>query len=341
MPKNTSELGDIVLESGAVLKNAKLAYHTYGTLNADRSNVALICHPLTINSDAADWWSGVVGVGKIADPSKQFVVCFNVLGGCDGSTGPEDVAPEQRGLNFPEISIRDIARSQIAALRSLGIAQLDLLIGASMGGMVALEIALDIPHSVTNLLLIASTAEHSAWRIGVTSAVRKVIESNARTREGAEAGLRLARQLAVSLYRSPQEFEFRFGRQLGEVEERTAKYLVEEYLEHHGEAIVNRFSPYSYITLSGAMERYDAVRGRFGTREELLGSIFGNKLVVGISSDLLYPEREVRAFAKDIAAQYLVLEGDHGHDSFLVDQHELSNLLNQFNPAALASTATL
>jgi homoserine O-acetyltransferase len=290
-----------------------------------------VLHALTGNSKAATWWKGLIGPGLLLDPDKHFILAPNAIGSCYGSTGPESIDPRtgQPFLgSFPEITIRDIARANIALLDELGIDSVALGIGGSMGGMVLLEMAAIAPDRIHALVPIAVGADHSPWRVAFSATIRKTIaafDETLRDRTKLEAGLRIARQFAMTSYRCASEFNTRFKRNAKSTEDD-----VRSYLEHQGERIVERFSPYSYMILTRAMELYDLSQGR-GNLQAAARSITARALLVGISSDILFEEDEIRRFAKLLPeGEYRTLFADHGHDSFLVDVEELAEIIGPF-----------
>lgn len=331
-------IGDLILDSGATLADVRIGYTTYGTLNADRSNVVVVFHALTGDTRAAEWWSGVIGEGKPVDPSHDYVICLNAIGSCYGSTGPQSVDPYTREKyvnTFPKISTHDIALSQLRALRTLGIDHARLGIGGSMGAMILLELALIDPSFFDAIVPIACGASHSAWRIAFSSIICTTIEelaqANGGTDNGYLEGMKLARQIAMTSYRCSDEFESRFART-----RRQEKFEVEHYLEHHGQKIARRFDPYSYLRLTQAMESYDVAKQ--------IALLHCPVLFVGIESDILYPESEIRGIADIVAfGEYATLRAGFGHDSFLVAQDELAVLLLPFlralRPSAIVEEA--
>ncbi|MFI5263278.1 MAG: homoserine O-acetyltransferase [Candidatus Kapaibacterium sp.] len=314
---------NFTLDCGKVLPLAEFGYQTYGTLNDDKSNVALVFHALTGNSEAVDWWNGIIGDGKIIDPKKHFILCINFLGSCYGSTGPESNDPETNRAyheNFPVITTGDIARQHLAILDSLGIDTVSLGIGGSMGGMILLELATLKPNLFGKIIPISVAASHSAWRLAFSSVIRKTIETFGKGfgEDGYKKGMHLARQIAMTSYRSSSEFDGRFGR-----DKNTNTFEIENYLEHQGEKIVARFSPFSYITLTRAMESYDII--------DKIPKIESEVLFIGAISDILYAEEEIREISTRIPnARYKSLDAPFGHDSFLVAQENLAKLIHLF-----------
>jgi homoserine O-acetyltransferase len=317
------KLENFVLESGRVLPTVDLSYRTYGSYKSDEKKPVLVFHALTGNSDCPQWWDGIIGEGKNIDPKKHFIICANFLGSCYGSTGPESINPET-GIpyhsDFPVITIGDIARQHLVILNSLGIKKISLGIGGSMGGMVLLELATMAPDLFEKIIPIAVSTSHSAWRIAFSSVIRKTIETlgSELGEEGYKRGMHLARQIAMTSYRSSMEFDGRFGRDKnGDI------FEIESYLEYQGEKIVKRFSPHSYLTLTKAMELYDISNS--------IGNIEAKALFIGTTSDILYSEKEIKEVASRIPnAKYRSLDAPFGHDSFLVAQGKLAKLIRPF-----------
>ncbi|HEY6172341.1 MAG TPA: homoserine O-acetyltransferase [Candidatus Kapabacteria bacterium] len=319
--KGSVLLGEpLILESGDVLEEVTIAYETYGELNADRSNVVFVAHALTGSASANQWWSTLIGEGKALDPNEYFIVCANCIGSCYGSTGPSS------NSTFPQISIGDIANSTFAFLDVIGIETLSLAIGGSFGGMIVFEMALIAPERVTRIAPLSCGAEHTPWRIAFSSAIRKIIEEGMRS-GNTERAFALARQVAMTSYRSSGEFDNRFARKKNSDQ----RFEVESYLEHQGEKIVGRFSPYSYITLTKAMELYSLFEGRNGTRSEILQRIQQPALLLGATTDMLYPESELISLSKDLPnAEYHSLGAIWGHDSFLIEEEQTNKIVKQF-----------
>jgi homoserine O-acetyltransferase/O-succinyltransferase len=309
------------LDCGELLYDAELAFDTRGALNAERSNAVLYIHALSGNASLE---------GTSVDISKYFVISPNVLGSCYGSTGPEtidDRTDRPYRTDFPKLTIRDIARSVIALLDELNIESLSFAIGGSFGAMVILELAMIAPDRVKRLVVLSCGAEHSAWRIAFSSVIRKTVEYAIKYKENVEHAFSMARQIAMISYRSAEEFDARFGR----LKRDEDLFEVESYLEHQGVKIVERFSPHSYITLTRAMEGYSLFEGREGSRKEILSTLSMPVLVVGTTSDVLYPEAELKAFASELPkGRYESLDAPYGHDSFLVAEDNVSQIIYQF-----------
>jgi len=319
-------------EGGGTLRDVEVEIRTWGK---HKPNAVLICHALTGNADADDWWHGLFGPGHVFDPATSFIVATNVLGGASGTTGPTSVDSET-GLayrsEFPRITIRDMVHIQRSALEQLGVHQLDLVIGGSMGGMQALEWAALYPDRVGAIVPIGVGAAQSAWAIAISEAQRHAIVSDPAfnaglydTDVGPFLGLETARMIAMCSYRSPANFTSRFGRGTdGE------HFDVQTYLRYQGEKLVARFDANTYLTLIDAMDSHDLGRGR-GPSEAIAHRITTPALVVGISSDVLYPVTEVRSLAATLPnARFAILDSPNGHDSFLIDTRQLNDLIMGF-----------
>lgn len=329
---HTLNIGSLALDSGTVLPEVPIAFHTYGELNSDGTNAVVILHALTGSSAAHEWWSGLVGAGRLLDPSKYFIIAPNLLGSCYGTLGPESQNPETGKpylASFPEITVRDMARANLALLSEIGVDEIHLAIGGSLGGMVVLEMAALEPERFRAITPIAVSDSHSAWRIAFSSYIRKAIiafDPTLQDRDKLLEGMKLARQVAMVSYRSTGEFEERFGRR----KNTNGLFEVEHYLEHQGEKLAARFSPYSYLTLTRAMELYDLAHGRTNLRE-VAASITARAVFVGISSDILYSADEIKRFASLFPnGRYRTLHAIHGHDSFLVDTEALTTIVGPF-----------
>ena len=341
---HTFETPRFTTERGDRLPDVEVAYRTWGTLNEAADNAVVICHALTGDADAASWWPGVVGPGRLADPDRHFIVCANALGSCYGTTGPAtlDAAGRRLGSRFPRVSIRDQARLHARLLNHLGVRSVALAAGASMGGMQALELALVDreagPDRVRRLVLVGMGAAHGAWQIGIGEAGRLAIRADARWRGGdfpaddpPADGVAAARAIAMMTYRSPVLFRERFGRErhAPRFEPTDPTYAVESYLRYQGDKLAARFDAGAYVRLTEAMDDYDVGRGR-GREDaaEALGRLTADALCVGISSDLLYPPGESRQLAALLPrGRYAELVSPFGHDAFLVDGDALDALL--------------
>jgi homoserine O-acetyltransferase/O-succinyltransferase len=341
-------------ESGVVFAPVDVAYETYGTLNASRTNAVLICHALTGNAHAAGvsadgqrgWWDAIVGRGKPFDPETHYIICSNFLGSCYGTTGPASINPrtgKPYRTAFPQMSVRDMVKVQRELLNHLGVRRLAVVIGGSLGGMQVLEWALMYPEIVDAIIPIGTAARHSAWCIGLNEVARLAILNDPGWNEGnytdqPERGLALARMIAMISYRSQPSFEQRFGRgRQGKAVGRgsfaplsPALFEIESYLRYQGEKLVDRFDAATYIGITRAMDHHDVTKHR-GSLSEVLGRIRARTLCVGVTSDVLYPVEEQKEIANLIpGARYGEIESPHGHDAFLIEFETLNRIIGDF-----------
>ncbi|MFG2357310.1 homoserine O-acetyltransferase [Streptomyces sp. NPDC048521] len=344
----------LALEAGGELPRVRLAFETWGRLAPDRSNAVLVLHALTGDSHAAGaaepghptpgWWDGLIGPGRALDTDRWFVVAPNVLGGCQGSTGPSSRTPDGRrwGGRFPFLTQRDQVAAEAGLADALGIDSWALVVGGSMGGMRALEWAVSRPERTRALLVLvtaaAASAEHIAWANIQLHAIRSDPHwrggdyHDAGPGLGPHAGLGLARRLAHITYRSEPELRTRFGRTPQGAEEpwNGGRYQVESYLDHHAAKLVRRFDAGSYVTLTQAMNSHDIGRGRGGTRTAL-SRVTARTLVAGVDSDRLYPLSQQSELAAGIpTADHLrVIESPCGHDGFLIELEQVAALVGE------------
>lgn len=344
-----------MLETGGRLAPVTVAYETWGTLNAARNNAVLVLHALTGDSHAAGpagpghqetgWWNDIVGPGKPVDTDRFFVVCPNVLGGCQGTTGPASTDPvtgRPYGSRFPAITIRDQVVVEAALADTLGIERWASVVGGSMGGERALEWAVSFPARVPRAVIMACGARATAEEIALCSLQIRAIESDPRFNEGdhydAEPGegpwrgMCLARGIGQVSYRTEEEFDDRFGRgrQGHEDPFSGGRYAVESYLEYHGEKLAYRFDANTYIVLSRAMNHHDVGRGRGGIRAAL-ARITGDVTIAGISSDRLYPLRLQHELAARIPRNsgLEVIQSISGHDGFLTETEAVGKIITR------------
>ena len=323
------------LEAGGVLPEIRVAYHTYGKLNADKSNVVWICHALTANSDAVDWWPGVIGKGQVIDTEKYFIICANILGSCYGSTGPLSVNPDTRQpyySNFPIITIRDMVKVHILLRRHLGIEKIFLLMGGSMGGYQALEWAVLENEVIENLCLLATSATESAWGIATHTAQRLAIEADCSWLENSPQagfkGLKAARAMAMLTYRN---YGILVEKQTDADPEKLDNYKASSYINHQGEKLVNRFNAYTYWLLTKAMDSHHLARGRMQGLSSVLHNIRQKTLIIGISSDILCPLHEQEFIASHLAhATFIGIDSAYGHDGFMVESEKISHYLSSW-----------
>ncbi len=322
--------------SGFSISEPTLAYQTWGRLNEARGNVILVCHALTGNTAVDEWFSGLFGSGKILDPERHFIVCPNVLGSCYGTSGPASINPKTGKpyrADFPLVTIRDMVRQQQLLFDELQITGIETVIGGSMGGMQALEWCImdDRPRTA---ILIGMGKSHSSWAIGISHTQRQAIYSDSNWNDGyysddqqPEKGLTTARMIAMNSYRSPNDFEAKFGR---EYQPESGLFQVESYLNYQGERLTKRFDACSYVRLTQAMDSHDAARGR-ENYSEVLGAVNIPMLVTGINSDQLYPVEEQQELAELLPLGiYQEINSAHGHDAFLIEFEQMNRLFNSF-----------
>jgi homoserine O-acetyltransferase len=350
----------ITLDSGARIEPLEVAYETYGTLNAGRSNAILVVHAFTGDAHAAGvsretgkpgWWDNSIGPGKAFDTDQYFVICSNILGGCQGTTGPASINPatgKPWGMAFPAVTVRDMVRLQKMLVDWLGIRQLLAVAGGSMGGMQALEWAVSFPENVRSAIVIASTARHSPQQIAFNEVGRQSIMADPDWNGGdyydgaaPARGLSVARMVGHITYMSDESMREKFGRRRKDKPaaaiDVAPEFEVESYLRYRGSQFVTRFDANSYIYITKAMDTYDVSNG--ASLADAFEGVSTRFLVISFTSDWLYPSyqsqeivRTLRRRNHDVA--YCELPSNYGHDAFLVDVAEQTELIRGF----LAST---
>lgn len=321
------------LESGEVLMNFELAYTTYGQLNAEKSNVIWVVHALTGDSNAAEWWNGLIGEDKFFDPANHFIICANLLGSCYGSTNPFSENPKTGSTyyyDFPQLTTRDLAISLERLRLHLKIEKIHTLIGGSLGGQVALEWALTLGQKLENAVILASTVKTSPWVIGFNETQRMAIESDCSWGECHESagakGLETARAIAMLTYRHPDDLLIKQS----EKEEKLDGFRAASYLRYQGNKLAKRFNALSYWTLSKAMDSHDLGRGRDGV-EAALEKIEAKVLAIGVNSDLLFLPSESQFISQKVKrGTYKEINSTAGHDAFLIEFEQLSHFLKSF-----------
>lgn len=334
------------LENGATLPSLRQRYAIYGEPDTNGDNVILVCHALSGSARVADWWGGLFGKDGVFDLDRDCVVGINLLGSCYGSSGPASINPETGklyGPEFPQVSVRDAVRAQALALDYLEIPRVRAVVGASIGGMQALQWAVEFPRRVTQCIAIGA-APLNAMGLALNHLQRQAIQLDAKWRSGEYGddtpvdGLALARAIAMCSYKSAELFEHRFGRRPNRNGEDPFRSLAERfdvagYLDHQGEKFNARFDANAYLTISKLMDTFELGRG-YASEAAALKRIRSAVLLVGISSDWLFPPGEVRALAKRIHAagakcEYVELASAHGHDGFLADFDLLAPILRE------------
>ena len=351
------------LDSGSRLDHVEIAYRTYGSLNAARSNAILVCHALTGDQHVASthpltgkpgWWTQMVGPGRPLDPTRHFIICANVIGGCMGTTGPSSINPATGlpwGLSFPVITIPDMVRAQVMLIDALGINTLFAVVGGSMGGMQALQWAADYPERVYSVVCLAAAARHSAQNIAFHELGRQAIMADPDWRGGdysahglrPEKGLGVARMAAHITYLSEQALQRKFGRELqrdGLSWGFDADFQVESYLRHQGAVFVDRFDANSYLYITRATDYFDMAAAHGGLLAEAFRKARDVRFcVLSFTSDWLYPTPESRAIVRALnaagaRASFLEIDSDKGHDAFLLDEPVMRDAVAGFLASA-------
>ena len=351
---------NLKLESGDIIDSFKLAFKTYGKLNADKTNAILVCHALTGDQYVAGnnpitgregWWSRMVGPNKPIDTNKFFVICSNVLGGCAGSTGPKELqngSDVAYGGNFPSVTIKDMVMAQSLLIESLNIEKLFSVIGGSMGAMQALQWAIDFPDKILNIIHIAGALKHSAQNIAFHEVGRQAIMSDPIWKNGKyfennevpERGLSVARMIAHITYLSENAMHRKFGRKLQSRDIISfgfdADFQVESYLRYQGKSFVERFDANSYLYLTRAMDYFDHDET---FRKNIEFSHNPNNhlkyLIVSFTSDWLFPTIESKMIVNQLNSlsrevSFLEIDTDKGHDSFLLEEPQLDDVIKGF-----------
>ncbi|WP_221031290.1 homoserine O-acetyltransferase MetX [Actomonas aquatica] len=371
-PQDYTSAEPFTFECGRTIPGFTLRYETYGRLNAAGTNAILVCHALSGDHHCAGihgltdrkpgWWNNIIGPGKALDTNRYFVTCCNVLGGCQGSTGPSSTDPatgQPYGVNFPIVTIRDMVRAQHRWLTAIGVTHLHAIVGGSMGGMQVLEWGLSFPDFASRLLAMATTARESAQAIAFNEVGRQAIlqdpdwaQGNYPAGGGPRVGLAIARMMAHITYLSDASMDRKFGRRT--VAERPPSatqptaagttsdpdhafdvtFEVESYLRYQGKAFINRFDANSYLYITRALDQYDPAAAT-GSLEKAVAAITARTLVVGFTSDWLFPPEQNRAIVTALLragknASYAELETDLGHDSFLLESPQLYDLVRDF-----------
>ncbi len=350
--------GPLRLESGEELGPITVAYETYGSLNADKSNAVLIFHALSGDAHVAGfnspdekkpgWWDSMVGSGKAFDTDKYFVICANVLGGCRGSTGPASINPKTGkayGLEFPAITLTDMVNAQVPLFDSLGINKFVTCVGGSMGGMLCLAFAAAYPERVASVIAVASTPRLSAQNIAFNEVGRRAILADPHFQNGdyygktpPADGLAIARMIGHITYLSDESMHQKFGRQAkGEQQFQTkfgADFEVQSYLRYKGQAFTERFDANSYLYITKAIDYFD-LAAKKGSLQKAFEGYAGRFLVLSFSSDWLFPKYqslELVDALRDINANvsYREIDSSYGHDAFLLEIDELSLVIRNF-----------
>lgn len=348
-------IDSLTLESGEKLEPVTLAYETYGTLNENKTNAVLILHALSGDAHAAGldaeqknpgWWDSMIGPGRAFDTNKYFVISSNVIGGCKGSTGPSSINPatgRQYALDFPIVTINDMAEAQRRLIDHLGIDKLLTAVGGSMGGMLALSWLVRYPDRIRSAIPIATAIKHGPQQIAFNEVGRQAIMADPHWNSGnyyggplPAKGLAVARMIGHITYMSDLSMEEKFGRQrkIGtEPFKFTADYEVEGYLRYRGDSFVKRFDANSYLYITKAMDNFDATQWR--PLQDSLQGLKTKVLVIAFKSDWLYPAYQSKEIVKackrsGIETTYCEVDSTYGHDAFLLEIEEETHLISHF-----------
>ena len=321
------------LESGSSLPQVEIAYHTYGTLNSDKSNVIWFCHALTANSDVMDWWNTICGEGKIYDPKKHFIVCANIIGSCYGSSGPLSIDPKTKKpyySTFPSITIRDMVQAHIILRKQLGIEKINTIISGSMGGYQAMEWVLLEPQVFDKMVLLVTSAKETAWGIAIHTSQRLAIETDKTWNEprpdaGAQ-GLKTARAIGMLTYRNYETYV----KMQTDDEHKLDNFKASSYIHYQGDKLVKRFNAYSYWLLTKSMDSHNIARNR-GKIEDILKSIKTKTLIIGITGDIICPVAEQKFMVSYIPnSKFVEIYSLYGHDGFLIEGKAISDAIAGF-----------
>ncbi len=339
----TVSIGSLMLDSGNELHDVELAYERVGPRGAP---VILVCHALTGNQytvghEEAGWWKGLIGEGASIDTSDFQVITFNVLGGCNGSTGPQSINPvtqKRYQADFPFVSVRDMVHSQKKALEELGIHHLHAVIGGSLGGMQVLEWGLLYPDWMDHLIPLAVTPTLNAYGIAYNAISRFAITNDPNWRNGyyssdqaPTSGLATARMIGMISYRTDEMFQKKFGRGVkgASASHKEPQYDVESYLHYQGNKLVSRFDANSYLYLLKAMDNHDIGIER-GNLTLVNKKFKANILAIGFKGDLIYPPEELeKLFQQDSSSQFYLVDTKFGHDGFLVEFDKWGPLIKE------------
>lgn len=336
------------LKTGDYLDEVTVAYETYGKLNAEKTNAILICHALTGDAHAAGyhqgdekpgWWDGAIGPGKAFDTDRYFVICSNVLGGCQGTTGPSSINPstgKPYGLSFPRITIEDMVNLQHKLVKHLGISRLYAVAGGSMGGMQVLRWAVSYPYLMQKAIVLASTAISSPQQIAFNEVGRQAIMRDPKWNNGDYysgelpcEGLALARMIGHITYISDTSMQNKFGRDV----KNESMFQVESYLHYQGDNFTRRFDPNSYLYVTKAVDLFDLSKG--DSLEEGLKNVKADFLIISVSSDWLYPSYQSKEIvgaltSHELKVQYREIVSHYGHDAFLLEKGQINYHVSSF-----------
>lgn len=323
----------LLLENGSMLSEVVVNYSTLGTYVPGKSKVIWICHALTANSDPVTWWPGLVGENFLYNGEEHFIVCANILGSCYGSSGPLTPGPSGKPfyIDFPQVSIRDMVAAHELLRTHLGIERIHTCIGGSLGGQQALEWSILRPNLIEHLILLATNAFHSPWGIAFNEAQRMAIKTDPTWKEHSEdagkKGMGAARAMALLSYRSYETYE---KTQCEDNCDKTEGFKAISYQQYQAEKLIRRFNAHTYLLLTHAMDSHNVGRNR-GSVQNALKQVKAKTLVIGVSSDVLFPVCEQKFLGEKIpGATYAEIQSLYGHDGFLIEVKRIEELIKKF-----------
>ncbi len=325
---------EFILESGELLPEIDIAYTTYGKINKEQNNIVWMCHAFTANSDPVDWWPGMVGEGYFFDPKKYFIVCANILGSCYGSTGPLSINPSTQKpyyRSFPQVTVRDQVKAHEILRKHLGIENIYLILGCSIGGHQALEWTISNPSLFEHAIYVATNAVNIPWVTAFDESQRLAIEADSTFFEdkptGGVKGLKAARSIALLSYRNQNAYN---KTQAEESIDKTDNYKAASYQAYQGDKLVKRFNAYSYYCLTKTLDSHNVGRGRGGYKKAL-AKIEAKSLIISIDTDLLFTPENQQLIHKHVAnSQLSILESFYGHDGFLLEFEKQNKIYSKF-----------
>lgn len=326
--------GEFKLESGHLFTDIEICYHISEYPIDKAKPVVWVCHALTANSDAEDWWSGLVGKGKILDPDTYTIICANILGSCYGSTGALSINPatQKSWLNdFPLVTVRDWANAHEVLREHLAIERVHFLVGGSIGGFQCVEWAIMYPERIENMMLVATSYMQTPWSIAINETKRMAIETDSTfyngTADGGKLGLAAARGVGLLSFRGYKPYNMT---QWEDDDEQIENFKASSYQRYQGKKLVDRFNAHCYYALTRSQDTHNVARGRGGLKGAL-AKVLADTLSVGISTDGLFPPKEQQLLAKYIPnSVYREIESDFGHDGFLIENEKLTIIISEF-----------
>ena len=321
------------LESGEYLDNLEITYHIYGKLSKKNDNVIWICHALTANSDAEDWWNGIVGKDKLFNPDKHFIICANILGSHYGTTGPLSLNKSGKKYyrSFPKVTIRDMAKAHIVLRKKLNISKIHTVVGGSVGSFQSIEWSIIEPKIINNLIIVAGSAKITPWIVAFNKTQRMAIKADKTFFEdkvdGGIEGMKTARAIALLSYRN--DFTYNKTQAISD-EEDYLKYKAISYQQYQGEKLAKRFNAYSYYTLKFSVDSHNVSRNRGGLKNALK-QIKAKTLIIAIDTDILFPLETQKEMHENIDnSSFEIIHSEFGHDGFLIENDKITKAIKNF-----------